>query len=41
MDLGKGKFGGPFTIEEVEDVKTVLHFIPLLVTVAGQEWFVH
>ena len=30
MDFGKSKFGGPFTEEEVEDVKTVLRFIPLV-----------
>ena len=31
LDLGKDKYGGPFTEEEVEDVKTVLRFCPLLV----------
>ena len=31
MDFGKNKFGGPFTEEEVEDVKTLLRFLPLLV----------
>ena len=31
MDYGKEKFGGPFTEEEVEDVKTVLRLIPILV----------
>ena len=31
MDYGKEKFGGPFTEEEVEDVKTVLRLIPLVV----------
>ena len=30
MDYGKEKFGGPFTEEEVEDVKTVLRLIPLV-----------
>ena len=35
LDFGKEKFGGPFTEEEVEDVKTVLRIIPLLVTAAG------
>ena len=30
LDFGKHKFGGPFTEEEVEDVKTVFHFLPLL-----------
>ena len=31
IDHGKDKFGGPFTEEEVEDVKTVLRLIPLFV----------
>ena len=31
MDYGKEKFGGPFTEEEVEDVKTVLRMIPLII----------
>ena len=31
MDYGKSKFGGPFTEEEVEDVKTVLRLIPLII----------
>ena len=30
IDLGKNKYGGPFTFEEVEDVKTVVRLIPLL-----------
>ena len=30
IDLGKSKYGGPFTFEEVEDVKTVLRLIPLV-----------
>ena len=30
LDLGKDKYGGPFTEEEVEDVKTVLRLIPLV-----------
>uniref|UniRef100_A0A1X7UJG7 Uncharacterized protein n=1 Tax=Amphimedon queenslandica TaxID=400682 RepID=A0A1X7UJG7_AMPQE len=29
LDLGKDKYGGPFTEEKVEDVKTVLRLIPL------------
>ena len=33
LDLGKHNFGGPFTEEEVEDVKTVFHLMPLLVAV--------
>ena len=31
MDFGKHKFGGPFTEVEVEDVKTFLRLIPLIV----------
>uniref|UniRef100_A0A1X7V4S5 Uncharacterized protein n=1 Tax=Amphimedon queenslandica TaxID=400682 RepID=A0A1X7V4S5_AMPQE len=31
LDLGKDKYGGPFTEEEVEDVKTVLRLIPLVI----------
>ena len=31
MDYGKEKFGGPFTEEEVEDVKTVPRLIPLVI----------
>ena len=30
LDLGKTKYGGPFSEEEVEDVKTVLRLIPLM-----------
>ena len=35
LDLGKDKYGGPFTEEQVEDVKTVLRLLPLLVCVAA------
>ena len=31
IDFGKHKFGGPFTEEEVEDVKTVFRLTPLLI----------
>ena len=31
MDFGKAKFGGPFTEEEVENVKTVLRLIPMII----------
>ena len=31
LDLGKDKYGGPFTEEEVEDVKTVCHMLPLFI----------
>ena len=30
IDLGKSKYGGPFTVEEVENVKTILKLIPLI-----------
>ena len=35
LDFGKHKFGGPFTEEEVEDVKTIFRLIPLLLSVTG------
>ena len=35
LDYGKHKFGGPFTEEEVEDVKTILRLLPLLVSAFG------
>ena len=31
LDLGKEKYGGPFSEEEVEDVRTILQLTPLLV----------
>ena len=31
LDLGKIKYGGPFTEEEVEDVKTVFRMLPLFI----------
>ena len=34
IDLGKARYGGPFTVEEVEDVKTVLQLIPMVLCVA-------
>ena len=30
IDFGKEKFGGPFTEEEVEDVKTILRLVPIV-----------
>ena len=33
LDLGKDKYGGPFTDEEVEDVKTVFRMLPLFIAV--------
>ena len=35
LDLGKDKYGGPFTEEEVEDVKTFFRMIPLFITILG------
>ena len=33
IDLGKEKYGGPFTVEDVEDVKTVLRLVPVVVCI--------
>ena len=35
LDLGKDKYGGPFTEEEVEDVKTVFRILPLFIGIVG------
>ena len=35
LDLGKDKYGGPFTVEQVEDVKTVFRLLPVLISVIG------
>ena len=35
LDLGKDKYGGPFSEEEVENVKTVFRMIPLFIAVIG------
>ena len=35
IDLGKEKYGGPFTTEEVEDVKTFLRLLLLLASLTG------
>ena len=32
IDLGKDKYGGPFTVEEVEDVKTILRLVPVIIS---------
>ena len=37
LDLGKDKYGGPFSEEQVEDVKTVLSLIPLLISIVCVE----
>uniref|UniRef100_A0A1X7TQN4 Major facilitator superfamily associated domain-containing protein n=1 Tax=Amphimedon queenslandica TaxID=400682 RepID=A0A1X7TQN4_AMPQE len=35
IDLGKEKYGGPFTEEEVEDVKTFFRIIPIFIAIIG------
>ena len=35
IDLGKSKYGGPFTSEEVENVKTFLQLIKILMSLLG------
>ena len=35
FDLGKNRYGGPFTNEEVEDTKTFLRILPLLLCLFG------
>ena len=35
LDLGKDKYGGPFTDDEVEDVKTFFRMMPLLISAVG------
>ena len=35
IDLGKNKYGGPFTNEEVEDTKTFISILPLLLCLFG------
>ena len=30
IDLGKDKYGGPFTVEEVEDIKTFFRLLPVI-----------
>ena len=32
IDLGKDKYGGPFTVEEVEDVKTLFKLVPVIIS---------
>ena len=39
LDFGKHKFGGPFTEEEVEDVKTIFRLMPLPVFLYGVVFF--
>ena len=35
IDLGMNKYGGPFTVEEVEDVKTLFRLLPVLLCGGG------
>ena len=35
LDLGKEKYGGPFTEEEVEDFKTIFRMLPLFIAIIG------
>ena len=35
LDYGKHKFGGPFTEEEVENVKTIFRLLPLFLSLIG------
>uniref|UniRef100_A0A1X7UB09 Uncharacterized protein n=1 Tax=Amphimedon queenslandica TaxID=400682 RepID=A0A1X7UB09_AMPQE len=35
LDLGKDKYGGPFTEEEVEDVKTFFRILPIFIAAIG------
>ena len=35
LELGKEKYGGPFSEEQVEDVKTIMRLTPLLISVVG------
>ena len=35
LDYGKHKFGGPFTEEEVEDVKTIFRLLPVFLNICG------
>ena len=32
IDLGKDKYGGPFIVEEMEDVRTILRLIPIIIS---------
>lgn len=41
IDLGKHKYGGPFEEEQVEDVKTVLRYVPLLSCLFGITSAIH
>ena len=34
IDLGKSKYGGPFTTEQVEDVKTFFHLLVVSIAIS-------
>ncbi len=43
LDLGKAKYGGPFTTEQVENVKTFFRIIPIMILsciLSGQEYII-
>ena len=35
IDLGMSKYGGPFSVEEVEDVKTFFRLLPFIICAGG------
>ena len=35
IDLGMSKYGGPFSVEEVEDVKTFFRLLPIIICAGG------
>ena len=41
IDLGKEKYGGPFTDEEVEDVKTIFRMLPFFIAIACYAFSFH
>ena len=41
LDLGKEKYGGPFTEEEVEDVKAIFRMLPLFIAIVGYAFSEH
>ena len=41
LDLGKDKYGGPFTEEEVEDVKTTFRVLPVFIVIIAYAFDYH
>ena len=39
IDLGKSKYGGPFTVEQVEDVKTLGRILSVLLASLVTDWW--